>query len=213
MKLTAQFLSCIRCSWCCAFTSACHNCDVETFRLKVTVTRLDIIAASGWVRFSAYLHVIVEQSNIWTYPSFSQVKLLLEHSFFWNSGNEKVSYCPETFKASFAVKVVLNVAYEDERPTSYTALYFSRSSEDFLNQQLSVLPLPKESVSVYSARAISWLLKTVAIELKILSQTRQRSLITRMTMLLLDGRRHAATSGSGQVRSLFSYFLKQTISF
>lgn len=82
-----------------------------------------------------------------------------------------------------------------------------------MNQQLSVLPLPKESVSVYSARAISWLLKTVAIELKILSQTRQRSLITRMMMLLLDGRRHAATSGSGQVRSLFSFFLKQTISF
>ena len=70
-----------------------------------------------------------------------------------------------------------------------------------MNQQLSVLPLPKESVSAYSARAISWLLKTVAIELKMLSQTRQRSLITRMTMLLLDGRSHAASaaSGSGQV--------------
>jgi hypothetical protein len=55
----------------------------------------------------------------------------------------------------------------------------ARSTEDFLNQQLSVLPLPKEFVSPFSVRAVSWLLKTAAIELKMLSSTRQRSLMAR----------------------------------
>ena len=69
-----------------------------------------------------------------------------------------------------------------------------------MNQQLSVLPLPKDYLSTFSIRAVSWLLKTVAIELKALSSTRQRSLISRMTTLLLDGRSHAgAASGTGQV--------------
>jgi len=80
-----------------------------------------------------------------------------------------------------------------------------RSSEDFLNQQISVLPLPPDYISPESVRAISWLLKTVAIELKALGSSRQRSLISRTTFLLLNGKSYsAAIASDNQVNFKFT---------
>ena len=51
-----------------------------------------------------------------------------------------------------------------------------RSTEDFLGTQLSLLPLPADHPAVQtSAKSVSWLLKTLAIELRVVSAARMRS--------------------------------------
>ena len=51
-----------------------------------------------------------------------------------------------------------------------------RSTEDFLGTQLSLLPLPADHPAAQtSAKSVSWLLKTLAIELRVVSAARMRS--------------------------------------
>ena len=62
---------------------------------------------------------------------------------------------------------------------------YLRSSEDFLSTQLSLLPLrdlqeefgnnPNSASSLFLMKSMSWLLKTVAIELKLVCSNRLRS--------------------------------------
>ncbi|CAB4060211.1 NUP205 [Lepeophtheirus salmonis] len=73
--------------------------------------------------------------------------------------------------------------------TSEPTLRYLRSSEDFLSTQLSLLPLKideSKEPAVHALKAVSWLLKTVAVELKIVSASRLRSQISHLTDLLLD---------------------------
>ncbi len=60
--------------------------------------------------------------------------------------------------------------------TSEPTLRYLRSSEDFLTTQLTLLPLREDLLSsAQISRGMSWLLKTVAIELKLVSAARLRS--------------------------------------
>ena len=54
--------------------------------------------------------------------------------------------------------------------------FLVRSAEDFLGTQLSLLPLPADHPAVQtSAKSVGWLLKTLAIELRVVSAARMRS--------------------------------------
>jgi nuclear pore complex protein Nup205 len=72
--------------------------------------------------------------------------------------------------------------------TSEVTLRFLRSSEDFLCTQVSLLPFGgcSEANKTQVNRATAWLLKAVAIEVKMLCQTRQRSQVARLSSLFLD---------------------------
>ena len=58
-------------------------------------------------------------------------------------------------------------------------LFLVRSTEDFLGTQLSLLPLPADHPGAQtSAKSVSWLLKTLAIELRVVSAARMRSQVS-----------------------------------
>ena len=61
-----------------------------------------------------------------------------------------------------------------------------RSSEDFLCTQASLLPYAPSKNTTHLNRATAWLLKTIAIEAKILCQTRQRSQMVKLAELFLE---------------------------
>ncbi|XP_040581995.1 nuclear pore complex protein Nup205 [Lepeophtheirus salmonis] len=86
-----------------------------------------------------------------------------------------------------AYKLIYSLA--SNHVTSEPTLRYLRSSEDFLSTQLSLLPLKideSKEPAVHALKAVSWLLKTVAVELKIVSASRLRSQISHLTDLLLD---------------------------
>lgn len=71
--------------------------------------------------------------------------------------------------------------------TSEVTLRFLRSSEDFLVTQSQLLPFQGSQKSKTQLnRAMAWLLKTVAIEAKILCQTRQRSQLVKLAEFYLE---------------------------
>ncbi len=71
--------------------------------------------------------------------------------------------------------------------TSEVTLRFLRSTENFLCTQASLLPYPGTSKNkTHLNRAMAWLLKTVAIEAKVLCQTRQRSQVVKLAELFLE---------------------------
>ena len=60
-----------------------------------------------------------------------------------------------------------------------TKPFLVRSTEDFLGTQLSLLPLPADHPAAQtSAKSVSWLLKTLAIELRVVSAARMRSQVS-----------------------------------
>ncbi|KAL8613661.1 hypothetical protein ACOMHN_029753 [Nucella lapillus] len=71
------------------------------------------------------------------------------------------------------------------RDTSAPTLRYLRTTYDFLFQQLRHLPLEQSDYRVSVAPHQSWLLKTVAIELRLTSLNRQRSHCQRLIRLLL----------------------------
>jgi nuclear pore complex protein Nup205 len=73
--------------------------------------------------------------------------------------------------------------------TSEPTLRYLRSNEDFLCTQLTLLPLDENLIepSLAIVKGISWLLKTVAIELKTVCSSRLRSQAANLINLLLQG--------------------------
>ena len=110
--------------------------------------------------------------------------------------NPSLTYSPNLVVAS--MKLIYSLC--SNMATSEVTLRFLRSAEDFLCTQVSLLPFKGKNELVNLAMA--WLLKTVAIEVKMLSQTRQRSQVVRLSSLLLN-----ASDNAGQ--AMDSAFLSQ----
>ncbi len=97
--------------------------------------------------------------------------------------NPSIQRSPNMCEASYRLIYHLSANLQTSEPT----LRYLRSSEDFLSTQLTLLPLPDElASSTPILKGVSWLLKTVAIELKLVSAARLRSQVTLLIQLLLE---------------------------
>ncbi len=111
---------------------------------------------------------------------------------------------PHLCEASYRLVYYLSANVQ----TSEVTLRYLRSSEDFLTTQLSLLPLPDElSSSVQIVKGVSWLLQTVAIELKSVSAARLRSQVSLLIRLLLESE---GAGGLGAVNGSEESFLGAT---
>eukprot|EP00095_Tigriopus_kingsejongensis_P011855 maker-scaffold180_size281610-snap-gene-0.27 protein:Tk11855 transcript:maker-scaffold180_size281610-snap-gene-0.27-mRNA-1 annotation:"nuclear pore complex protein nup205" len=90
--------------------------------------------------------------------------------------------CPHLCEKAFHLIYQLASDFQTYEPI----LRYLRSSEDFLSSQLSVLPLPEAVETVQVIKGIAWLLKTLAIELKLVCSSRLRSQVALLINLLLD---------------------------
>ncbi|XP_052238220.1 nuclear pore complex protein Nup205-like isoform X2 [Dreissena polymorpha] len=72
------------------------------------------------------------------------------------------------------------------KDTSLPTLRYLRTSHDFLYRQIQHLPYEQKNYKHPVARHQSWLLKTVAVELRVTSLNRQRSHTQRLMKLILD---------------------------
>jgi nuclear pore complex protein Nup205 len=91
---------------------------------------------------------------------------------------------PQLCETAFKLIYCLGANHQTSEPT----LRYLRSTEDFLGTQLSLLPFSPDHPASSSSglKGVSWLLKTVAIELKLVSTARMRSQVALLTALLLD---------------------------
>lgn len=121
--------------------------------------------------------------------------------------------CPHLCEKAFHLIYMLSSDNQTYEPT----LRYLRSSEDFLSCQLAVLPLPEEVESVQIIKGMAWLLKTLAIELKLVCSSRLRSQVTLLINLLLDAsspnaRATGDDSHLGDPESTFSQLSRTTVS-
>ncbi len=117
--------------------------------------------------------------------------LSLLHPIDAKTSSSALRTAPQLCEAAY--KLIYHLCANGQ--TSEPTLRYLRSSEEFLATQLSLLPLPEDVENfVYATKGISWLLKTVAIELKQVCTTRLRSQVALLIHLLLDT---DANSGAG----------------
>ena len=94
-----------------------------------------------------------------------------------------LSHAPHLCESAFML--IYHLAANQQ--TSEPSLRYLRSTEDFLSTHLALLPLDDGGpMSVQITKGISWLLKTLAIELKLVSSARLRSQVALLIGLLLD---------------------------
>jgi len=88
--------------------------------------------------------------------------------------------------------------------TSDPILRFLRSSCDFLPSQLACVTNILEKEGIHSMRSVAWLLKSTAVELRILMKSRQSSQLSKILSLLLDAHDNFEDSVAQDASRLYS---------
>jgi len=100
---------------------------------------------------------------------------------------------PAAAEAAYRVIYVLAANPQTSGPT----LRYLRSSEDFLPAQLATLPFPAGDHQL--RKGLPWLLKTAAVELKVVAAARMRSQASLLMRLLLDVNPGSSEEDDGQM--------------
>jgi len=95
--------------------------------------------------------------------------------------------------------------------TSESVLRFLRSSEDFVASQVACVPALLTSNSLQAEKSVAWLLKTAAVEIRVLASSRQHGQLGTILGLLLDAIQDtdepelgSLAAGGGASTSLYS---------
>ena len=139
-------------------------------------------------------------------PLHAMLGLLQSHEMIGNSAASNVrSFLTRFPKTSEAITKLIYTLVSNHETTG-PILRYLHSSDDFFMGQLSLLPIEgqcsrrkenRKHFSVESLRAQAWLLKSAAIELKGMCQTRLRSQLTQWIGLLLSPRSVVSSGEQG----------------
>ncbi|XP_052809828.1 nuclear pore complex protein Nup205-like [Mya arenaria] len=167
-----------------------HNSTRQSL-LKLMITSLDLPAPNlAHYLLGFELRKPVSQTNLQDQGILGSPKTCL-HAVLTllgrgvgqgGAGPQCLTDSPVTAELAFKL-IYLLAANKD---TSLAMLRYLRTSHDFLYRQLQYLPYDQKDYKHPVTQHQSWLLKTIAVELRVTSLNRQRSHTHRLMKLLLD---------------------------